>query len=85
MELAHGGKFGAARSHAAAEYTLIGPNDEVNAQGVPVKAMTEEQIKATAQAFAMDGFSDSSLPHISIRGRITGEEALRTACVFRFS
>ncbi|MCI9152789.1 FAD-dependent oxidoreductase [Lachnospiraceae bacterium] len=51
MELAHGGKFGAARSHAAAEYTLIGPNDEVNAQGVPVKAMTEEQIKATAQAF----------------------------------
>ena len=51
MELAHGGKFGAARSHAAAEYTLIGPNDEVNAQGVPVKAMTEEQIRATAQAF----------------------------------
>ncbi|MDO4976231.1 MAG: FAD-dependent oxidoreductase [Eubacteriales bacterium] len=51
MELAHGGKFGAARSHAGAEYTLIGPNDELNAQGVPVKAMTEEQIEETAQAF----------------------------------
>lgn len=51
MELAHGGKFGAARSHEAATYTLLGPNDETNAQGVPVKAMTEEQILNTAQAF----------------------------------
>lgn len=51
MELAHGGKFGAARSHSAAKSTLIGPNDELNAQGVPVKAMTEEQIEDTATAF----------------------------------
>ena len=51
MELAHGGKFGAARSHSAAKITLIGPNDELNAQGVPVKAMTEEQIEETATAF----------------------------------
>ncbi|MGP8310586.1 FAD-dependent oxidoreductase [Enterocloster aldenensis] len=51
MELAHGGKFGAARSHSAAKSTLIGPNDELNAQGVPVKAMTEEQIEETATAF----------------------------------
>lgn len=51
MELAHGGKFGAARSQAGIDYALIGPNDELNAQGVPVKAMTEEQIYATAQAF----------------------------------
>lgn len=51
MELAHGGKFGAARSHAAADYSLIGPNDETNAQGVAVKAMTEEQIYKTAEAF----------------------------------
>lgn len=51
MELAHGGKFGAARSHLGADYTLIGPNDELNAQGVQVKAMSDEQIEATAQAF----------------------------------
>lgn len=51
MELAHGGKFGAARSQTAADYSLIGPNDELNAQGVQVKAMTEEQIEQTAQAF----------------------------------
>ena len=51
MELAHGGKFGAARSHLGADYSLIGPNDEINAQGVQVKAMTDEQIEATAQAF----------------------------------
>lgn len=51
MELAHGGKFGAARSHAGVDYSLIGPNDELNAQGVQVKAMSEEQIEATAQAF----------------------------------
>ncbi|MDO4467357.1 MAG: FAD-dependent oxidoreductase [Bacillota bacterium] len=51
MELAHGGKFGAARSHTGANYSLIGPNDEVNAQGVPVKAMSEEQIYETATAF----------------------------------
>ncbi|MDD5832791.1 MAG: FAD-dependent oxidoreductase, partial [Clostridiales bacterium] len=51
MELAHGGKFGAARSHTHADYSLIGPNDEVNAQGVPVRAMTEEQIMETAEAF----------------------------------
>ncbi len=51
MELAHGGKIGAARSQSAVDYSLIGPNDEVNAQGVPVKAMTEEQILQTAEAF----------------------------------
>ncbi|MBQ0065230.1 MAG: FAD-dependent oxidoreductase [Firmicutes bacterium] len=51
MELAHGGKFGAARSHSGADYSLIGPNNELNAQGVQVKAMTDEQIEATAQAF----------------------------------
>lgn len=52
MELAHGGKFGAARSHSGADGAyLIGPNDEVNAQGVEVRAMTEEQIYATAEAF----------------------------------
>lgn len=51
IELAHGGKFGAARSHVGAAYSLIGPNDEVNSQGVPVKAMTEEKIYETAEAF----------------------------------
>ena len=51
MELAHGGKFGAARSQAGIDYTLIGPNDEVNAQGVKVKAMSEEDIYNTAAAF----------------------------------
>lgn len=51
MELAHGGKFGAARSHTSADSYLIGPIDEVNKQGVTVKAMDEEQIYKTAEAF----------------------------------
>lgn len=52
MELAHGGKYANARGHGhAAEAYALGPNDEVNPDGLPVRAMTEEQIIHTAEAF----------------------------------
>ncbi len=52
MELAHGGKFGNARAHSNADGTLIGPNDEVNAAGLPVRSMTDEDIYRVADCFA---------------------------------
>ena len=52
MELAHGGKYANARGHGqAAERYALGPNDEVNPDGLPVRSMTEEQILQTAEAF----------------------------------
>ena len=53
MELAHGGKYAGARSHG--ENTIpdiYGPNDEVNPEGLPVKAMTEEDIERITDCFA---------------------------------
>ena len=52
MELAHGGKYANARGHGqAAEAYALGPNDEVNADGLPVRSMTEAEILHTAEAF----------------------------------
>lgn len=52
MELAHGGKYANARGHGhASEAYALGPNDEVNPDGLPVRAMTEEEIVRTAEAF----------------------------------
>ncbi|MDR3766452.1 MAG: FAD-dependent oxidoreductase, partial [Butyricicoccus sp.] len=52
MELAHGGKYANARGHGhASEKYALGPNDEVNPDGLPVRAMTEEEILRTAEAF----------------------------------
>ena len=39
MELAHGGKYGNARGHGTADGILIGPNDEVNPEGLQVRSM----------------------------------------------
>ena len=53
MELAHGGKYANARGHGqAAEHFALGPNDETNPDGLPVRAMTEEDIYHAADAFA---------------------------------
>ena len=51
MELAHGGKYANARGHGAADGMAIGPNDEVNGDGNPVRSMTEEDIYRVADAF----------------------------------
>lgn len=52
MELAHGGKYANARGHGqASEQYALGPNDEVNPDGLPVRSMTEEEIEQTADAF----------------------------------
>lgn len=52
MELAHGGKYANARGHGqASERYALGPNDEVNPDGLPVRSMTEEEIMHTAEAF----------------------------------
>ncbi len=52
MELAHGGKYANARGHGeASEHYALGPNDEVNPDGLPVRAMTEEEIFRAAEAF----------------------------------
>lgn len=53
MELAHGGKFGNARDHCSSSgISLIGPNDEVNAAGIQVRSMTDEDILRVANCFA---------------------------------
>ncbi|HBN56090.1 MAG TPA: enoate reductase [Lachnospiraceae bacterium] len=52
MELAHGGKYANARGHGNAEDTAIGPNDEINPDGLPVRSMTEEDIYRVADCFA---------------------------------
>ncbi|MGI6181082.1 MAG: FAD-dependent oxidoreductase [Agathobaculum sp.] len=52
MELAHGGKYANAHGHGhAAEAYALGPNDEVNPDGLPVRSMTENEIIRTAEAF----------------------------------
>ena len=51
MELAHGGKYANARGHGAADGMAIGPNDEINGDGNPVRSMTEEDIYRVADAF----------------------------------
>ena len=51
MELAHGGKFGNARGHGGSDDTLIGPNDEVNAAGLNVRSMTDDDIHRVAECF----------------------------------
>ena len=52
MELAHGGKYANARGHGhASERFALGPNDEVNPDGLPVRAMTDEEIEHAAEAF----------------------------------
>lgn len=52
MELAHGGKYGNARGHGDSEGILIGPNDEMNPNGLSVRSMTEEDIYRVADCFA---------------------------------
>ncbi len=52
MELQHGGRYANARAQVGADAECaMGPNDEINSQGMPVKAMTEEQIIETAKKF----------------------------------
>ena len=51
MELAHGGRFANARSHASGEQFALGPNDEVSASGIRVRSMTEEDIERVADCF----------------------------------
>ncbi len=51
MELAHGGKFANARGHGSAEGVNIGPNDEINGEGHPVRSMTEKDIYRVADCF----------------------------------
>ena len=52
MELAHGGKYANARGHGEAAGSAIGPNDETNPDGLPVRSMTEEDIYRVAECFA---------------------------------
>lgn len=53
MELAHGGKYANARSHEHdSGRCAIGPNDEVNPEGVQVRSMTDEDIYRVADCFA---------------------------------
>lgn len=52
MELAHGGKYANARSHAETHEAALGPNDETNPEGLPVRSMTEEDIYRVANCFA---------------------------------
>ncbi len=51
MELTHGGRYANARGHAGAESGSMGPNEEINAQGVKIRQMTDEDIEKTAEAF----------------------------------
>lgn len=52
IELAHGGKYANARAHIEAdEHYAFGVNDEVNADGMKVRAMTEEEIFQAAEKF----------------------------------
>ncbi len=58
MELAHGGKYAGARSHTATselsddDDCVLGPNDEINPEGVRVRSMTDEDIYRVADCFA---------------------------------
>lgn len=70
MELAHGGKYAGARSHGEKDDPLVlGPNDEINPEGLKVTAMTEADIERVADCFAQgaklakDGGFDMVLIH----------------------
>lgn len=52
MELAHGGKYANARGHGDAAGAALGPNDETNPDGLPVRSMTDEDIYRVADCFA---------------------------------
>lgn len=53
IELAHGGKYASARSHSDHHQGLIlGPNNELNPEGMQVTAMTEEDIERISDCFA---------------------------------
>lgn len=53
MELAHGGKYANARGHGRlSKGYALGPNDEVNPEGIPVRGMTEQDIYHVASCFA---------------------------------
>ena len=59
MELAHGGKYANARGHGqAAERYALGPNDEVNPDGLPVRSMTEDEIDKYINQIAFSGVQD---------------------------
>lgn len=52
IELTHGGRYANARAHIDADDSYaIGPNDEVNASGMQIKAMTDEDIYRVAEKF----------------------------------
>lgn len=51
MELAHGGKYANARGHGDSEGYAIGPNDEINPEGLRVRSMTDEDIYRVADCF----------------------------------
>ena len=51
MELAHGGNM-VMPVDIGNDVILIGPNDEVNAEGLKVRAMTDEDIHRVADCFA---------------------------------
>lgn len=53
MELAHGGKYAGARSHdGAGDPLVLGPNDEINPDGLQVTAMKEEDFERVADCYA---------------------------------
>lgn len=53
MELAHGGKYAGARSHdGAGDPLVLGPNDEINPDGLQVTAMEEEDFERIADCYA---------------------------------
>ncbi len=53
MELAHGGKYAGARSHdSAGDPLVLGPDDEINPDGLRVTAMSEEEIERVSNCYA---------------------------------
>ena len=53
MELAHGGKYAGARSHdGAGDPLVLGPNDEINPDGLKVTSMSEAEIERVSDCFA---------------------------------
>lgn len=53
MELAHGGKYAGARSHdGAGDPLVLGPNDEINPEGLKVTSMTDADIERVANCYA---------------------------------
>lgn len=53
MELAHGGKYAGARSHdGAGDPLVLGPDDEINPDGLRVTAMSEEEIERVSNCYA---------------------------------